>query len=145
MAGSAPVQSREHYPARMHKVPMFRVALIVALSMLPFAAALPAYGLDGALDPSFGVGGRLVTTRRFGVVPLADGRLVMDVPPASQLERLLPNGDVDTSFGRNGYVSGSSSQQPGMPFLPDAGPLRKPLAGVCWSMGASEAPRSGIS
>jgi hypothetical protein len=99
---------------------MFRVALIAALSMLPFVAALPAHALDGSLDPSFGIGGRLVTTRRFQVVPLADGRLVMDVPPASQLERLLPSGDVDTSFGRVGYVSGSSSQQPGMPFLPDA-------------------------
>lgn len=111
----------EHYHRPMRKVPMFRAALISTLSILPFVVAAPVHALDGSLDPSFGVGGRLATTTRFQVVPLADGRIVMDVPPGSQLERLLPSGDVDTSFGSGGFVSGNVGQQAGPPFLPDAG------------------------
>lgn len=88
----------------------------------------------GALDPSFGTGGIVsITQGRVGQVAVVpDGRILALVPPngfgPGALERFLPDGSPDPSFG-----SGGVAPLPGILFasvltaLPDGGAL---LGGV---------------
>jgi uncharacterized delta-60 repeat protein len=73
---------------------------------------------DGALDPSFGVGGKLVLAPRprssaNDVAIQPDGKIILAGASAasaaatntdSLLARLLPDGSVDAGFGAGGYV-----------------------------------------
>lgn len=89
--------------------PLFYVALLV--SSLGAASAAP-----GDLDPTFGNGGQLnlpVRTQAFAyaVAQQSDGKLIVGGQSRTNsslydftLVRLMPNGNVDTSFGTNGFV-----------------------------------------
>lgn len=74
---------------------------------------------DGTLDPAFGSAGialhdvaPLAMDRVADIRPMADGRLLLVVNTTTKgyLCRLLPNGNVDPSFGTNGVLE---FQQPG--------------------------------
>jgi len=70
-------------------------------------------GTNGALDGAFGSGGAaaLGTTQIGGLAVDSAGRILVDSAgcetsggPAATLQRLLPDGALDTSFGTNGQV-----------------------------------------
>ena len=81
------------------------------LSAAPSEAALVRLDLDGLLDPSFGVAGQ----RRVAAVPfcadlevLPDESILVlsrDTVNRFHLLRLLSNGNVDMSFGQNGFAT----------------------------------------
>jgi uncharacterized delta-60 repeat protein len=71
----------------------------------------------GALDPSFGAGGRVITafpggaSEAYGLVVQPDGKVVaagyaaVDTSDAFALARYLPDGSLDPSFGSGGLVT----------------------------------------
>ena len=93
---------------------------LVAFPLVLLALAVPAIAKDGDLDTTFGTGGRVVTdfdggtysvSLTFGVEAQTDNKLLVtgwvgalsDAADASAL-RLLPNGNLDTSWGSSGRV-----------------------------------------
>lgn len=89
--------------------PLVLLSLVIALVAAPAASAAP-----GDLDPSFGSGGsvRLLTSeekaaiRSVAVQP--DSKIVLaggEVPGNAIVLRLLPNGELDPSFGTGGKVT----------------------------------------
>lgn len=84
---------------------------------------LARYTVDGAPDPSFGVGGEtLLGQRTIGRATTAetapDGSIVVaglsnDLPEALQLARVTPGGALDASFGKRGSVK---TRLPGLTF-----------------------------
>ncbi len=93
---------------------------LVAFPLVLLALAGPALATDGDLDTTFGSGGRVVTdfdsgsyavSLTFGVLAQTDSKLLVtgwvgaltDAADASAL-RLLPNGNLDTSWGSSGRV-----------------------------------------
>ncbi|MEO6039966.1 MAG: hypothetical protein ABIQ93_16255, partial [Saprospiraceae bacterium] len=79
--------------------------------LLCFAFTLPnAFAQPGSLDPTFGLGGKLVTDvpagRTFTIAPdgkfLIMGDSALFLPIKSDVYRLQPNGSRDSSFGVNG-------------------------------------------
>jgi len=72
--------------------------------------ALVRYLTNGGLDPTFGVGGKVITDFGFceGAGALAlqlDGKLVAAGLPGFSLARYLPNGSLDSTFGVEGKVT----------------------------------------
>ncbi|HEX7185078.1 MAG TPA: delta-60 repeat domain-containing protein [Thermoanaerobaculia bacterium] len=106
---------------------------ILSLSMV--LAAEPAAGAAGDLDPSFGVGGKVITRfepiggRAAALVIQPDGKIVAaGVVPRSggsdfTLVRYLPDGTLDASFGSGGIVTtvfpGRSSEVTALALQPD--------------------------
>lgn len=96
------------------RLPWSPVALLPLLLL-----CAPARGQGGALDPTFGDGGRVTVSVGAGpseianaVVLMPDGRVIAaghvfgsGLPDAVAVVRLLPDGAPDPSFGRNGRVS----------------------------------------
>lgn len=100
--------------------------LLIALAALMFGAGQASIaiaangGRAGTLDPRFGDGGKLfaaaasaVRTSEFGAAALqGDGKLVVEIHrevvgkegPVREIERRLPNGELDPSFGKGGAV-----------------------------------------
>lgn len=73
--------------------------------------SLARYNIDGSLDNSFGVGGRVTTVyggdnHADGLAVQSDGRIV--TAGGSSLVRYNINGSLDTSFGTNGRATSPS-------------------------------------
>lgn len=79
-------------------------------------AALVRFNVDGALDPTFGVGG-IVTTmvgeataiaaisvKQDGSIVVAGDRYSSGTGTGSFVARYLPNGNLDTTFGASGFA-----------------------------------------
>jgi uncharacterized delta-60 repeat protein len=90
------------------------LALVVVLAA-PGPAAVTGQGASGALDPSFGAGGRVVIDlggreTAYAVAVQGDGRIVAagqtdaHGTPDIALLRLNPDGSLDPSFGSGGWV-----------------------------------------
>ena len=87
----------------------------IAAMALSIGVAHPAYGTSGALDPAFGLGGKVQTdfTSRTdianGVAIQADGKLVVAGASGSgarfALARYNPDGSLDTTFSGNGKLT----------------------------------------
>lgn len=100
------------------------VLVALAVALVPAASAARATSRPGTLDPSFGRHGVFFSppTPSFGeneftgLTRLADGRLLVEGQRESAgslsrvgvLTRRLPNGSIDPTFGKHGYVEGSS-------------------------------------
>lgn len=87
-------------------------AAVVIGSLVSVGVTQPAFAAAGGLDPTFGNGGKVLTTNlSVGVVNDAvlqsNGDIV--VGGSSGLIRYLPNGHVDTSFGAHGLAQTSFS------------------------------------
>jgi uncharacterized delta-60 repeat protein len=91
---------------------MAMTALVVLAALMPAGAASGA--VPGDLDPSFGIGGKVLApfglgSGAAGVAVQSDGKiLVTGSPEASQgfsVARLLPNGSLDPSWGEGGVVT----------------------------------------
>jgi uncharacterized delta-60 repeat protein len=90
------------------------------------------YGPDGAPDPSFGLGGRMLLNQRKmgrvnGVATTAGGGIVVagltnSIPEGVQLVRLTPGGVLEAGFGRSGSVKtrlpGTAVDFPAVTFDP---------------------------
>jgi hypothetical protein len=110
----------------------FSLAVAAVVVAAPLVLIGPAGALDGGLDLSFGTAG-VVTLPAFGsVLALADGRIVATIPSdalASSVERLLPDGTVDGSFGVGGRVASGLPRAPGQPMSPTAERLAETSSG----------------
>jgi uncharacterized delta-60 repeat protein len=77
-------------------------------------AQLARYNSDGSLDPTFGVGGKLIDYNFGEARSLAlqsDGKIVVASYPFIgdlALTRYNSDGSVDTTFGTSGYVTGDA-------------------------------------
>src|SRR5262249_45177275 len=87
--------------------------------------ALARYNLDGALDASFGSGGKVVTrfperAEASAVALTPAGKIVtlgtasLDVMPKFALARYNADGTLDTSFGANGIVLNATRRSFGL-------------------------------
>jgi uncharacterized delta-60 repeat protein len=99
------------------------VMLLIAAAGVAMTAPSRAAGTAGALDPSFGRGGRLVSA--FGVTDVGDsviqpdGKIVVaatigNIPGAIEsfgIVRYLPNGLLDLTFGHQGITTGQPINQ----------------------------------
>jgi uncharacterized delta-60 repeat protein len=87
-----------------------RAALGIAVMAAMFALAPIAQARVGALDPSFGVRGRVTTELKPAdagqMVVSPDGSLL--ITGAGLITRYLPNGQLDSSFGEAGHLARSS-------------------------------------
>ena len=91
-----------------------RRSLLVALAALTLVAAFagPAAGASGALDPSFGVGGKVRTSSLWignAVTVQPNGKVVVGGTAADYsftVARFSTDGRLDSSFGGDGVVSG---------------------------------------
>ncbi|MGN6190020.1 MAG: hypothetical protein ACTHOE_14090 [Conexibacter sp.] len=113
----------------------------------PRRIALVRYLSSGALDPSFGVGGRVSTlvgvgAAASGIVVQDDGDVVVagvsfttPTSSAATVVRYLPNGELDTSFGAGGIavlpsvgreVTGVTSYEGGKLVVAGAGQATTP-------------------
>jgi uncharacterized delta-60 repeat protein len=83
---------------------------IVVVGVSYYDIALARYNVDGSLDTSFGVGGKVVMNvaggddRASSVAIQSDGKIVV---AGSSLLRYNANGSLDTSFGVGGVVASS--------------------------------------
>jgi uncharacterized delta-60 repeat protein len=89
---------------------------IVAAGHHDGSLALVRYSSAGALDPSFGNGGVVLTDLGFAAQPIrvlrqAGGRILVvgTAPDRLVLVRYLTDGRLDAGFGRNGSVSTSTA------------------------------------
>jgi uncharacterized delta-60 repeat protein len=84
-----------------------KAALGAAIVCAVFQLASIAEARVGALDPSFGVGGRVTTQLRPGesgqMVVGPDGKVLLN--RGRLLTRYLPNGELDPDFGEGGRLS----------------------------------------
>jgi uncharacterized delta-60 repeat protein len=97
--------------------------IVVGNTLVNFQSeyCITRYNIDGSLDTSFGVGGRVITNLAnntdyyaYAVVLQSDGKIVIaggnsDGNWTSQgflILRFTANGMIDTSFGNNGIVTG---------------------------------------
>lgn len=93
---------------------------------------------NGSLDPSFGVGGRVITTLSNsvdgrGIALQPDGKIVVvgisdtgrhDRTDLVIVARYLPDGSLDTAFGQDGVTEIVSDGEPrGVAVVPDGGIL----------------------
>jgi uncharacterized delta-60 repeat protein len=87
-------------------------ALAALVALVPVSGASAA--LPGELDPSFGIGGKVEApfgpeSGASGVAVQPDGKiLVAGSPEAAQgfsIARLLPNGALDSSWGKGGVAT----------------------------------------
>jgi len=109
--------------------------------------ALAELKADGRLDPSFGDGGVELTNVRlvpWQILALPDGKLLVLGPsrqpglqeprvtsfPDWELLRLLPDGQPDTSFGRDGLLRLTGLPVPGEGAIREAAPQLEPDGGV---------------
>jgi uncharacterized delta-60 repeat protein len=118
------------------------VAFLVAL--LPVAAAARPAGRPGTLDPTFGRHGMFFSapTPTFsqseitGIARLADGKLLVAgkresgeaLSAVGVLTRRLPDGSIDPTFGKGGYVEGSNPDFSGVEG-PEPSGLAEPVFG----------------
>ena len=83
--------------------------LVVGQTLLwpSYAGAIARYNLNGALDPTFGMGGRLVittTTGLIGVQVQADNKIAI-ADDNFDVIRLNPDGSPDLGFGGSGWAT----------------------------------------
>ena len=85
------------------------------------------YNADGTLDPSFGIGGKIVVEAinpnsyyvATGVRVQENGRILVSLAGSSSLKRYFPNGRVDSSFGTNGILTNNNlTTETTISFLP---------------------------
>lgn len=76
-------------------------------------ATVSRFNIDGALDKSFGEGGRVVTPvgddAQNAIAVLADGSILVgfsavDDESYTEIARLTPDGEIDLSFGGDGRL-----------------------------------------
>jgi hypothetical protein len=97
--------------ARSALAALFALGLLIAMAAA--ASSAQAAGAPGTLDPSFGAGGKVLTSLA-GVNQVGNQALVSDAALQSNgdivvsgsfgLLRYLPDGKLDTSFGTNGVA-----------------------------------------
>ncbi len=89
------------------------IAMKTALLLLAFAGcAASAFGQAGALDGTFGIGGKIIPDQttgngEYGMAIQPDGKIVVAATDFSGnfvVYRYLPNAARDESFGTNGQV-----------------------------------------
>ena len=89
-------------------------AAVVLMAAIGAEISQPALAGAGELDPTFGISGRVVlpagpTTNGYAyanaLLVQPDARIVMagyNYPDGSSVYRLMPNGDLDVTFGAGG-------------------------------------------
>jgi uncharacterized delta-60 repeat protein len=107
-------------------------------------AALVRFDADGALDPSFGTGGRVLWACPgggcgvYGLAVQPDGRIVALMTDSGEIVvRFLPDGTIDPSFG----TAGVATLPPSWGLLPTAIAVREGrifVAGVVGSLPATD-------
>jgi uncharacterized delta-60 repeat protein len=105
-------RSRNHSQIRRAGRQLLLAACLLAVLLIPAAQATP-----GALDPSFGTGGKVTTTlgltdaEAYDLARQPDGKLLAAGASSNgsnddfALARYNPNGSLDTSFGSGGKVA----------------------------------------
>ena len=83
---------------------------VVTATSAYYQAEIIRYNMNGSLDSTFGSGGSVLNASVAGAGPLiiqSDGKLLVGAGNAGlSMARFLPSGQLDTSFGTNGVVSG---------------------------------------
>jgi uncharacterized delta-60 repeat protein len=118
-------QTRSGRSARPPRA-VLRLLCVAWLLAWLLAVAAPAHASPGDLDPSFGTGGKVITTEvpgpAFALVVQADGKLVAAWPAPGTgfgdfgLVRYSPDGTLDPSFGTAGIVTTSFGIGGARPF-----------------------------
>ena len=103
-------------PRRVEGTSLALALSVITSACLALICGAPAFALPGALDTSFGTGGKVITVigngldLAHGLAIQVDGKIVVvggcsiDAPSDPCLVRYNTDGSLDTSFGGTGKV-----------------------------------------